>query len=165
MTTTPERWRQVSRACHGALARPDAEREGFVRAACGADESQRREVASLRTQPEAATPFLSERPAAPGATLLPGSHLGRYEITGPQSRGLQPGTGLPIDKALPPARQIAEALEYAHEHGVLRGDLTPANVKVTPDGQVKLLDIGLAKALEPAQGLRAQRSRLRQRPV
>jgi eukaryotic-like serine/threonine-protein kinase len=62
-----------------------------------------------------------------------------------QSRAQGP---VPIDEALPIARQIAEALEYAHERGIVHRDLKPANVKITPDDTVKLLDFGLAKALE-----------------
>src|SRR5437660_1741121 len=56
---------------------------------------------------------------------------------------------IPIDEALPIARQIADALEAAHEHGVVHRDLKPANVKVCDNGAVKVLDFGLAKALDP----------------
>ncbi len=58
---------------------------------------------------------------------------------------------IPLDEALPIARQIAEALEVAHEAGVIHRDLKPANIKVRDDGTVKVLDFGLAKALEPEQ--------------
>jgi eukaryotic-like serine/threonine-protein kinase len=56
---------------------------------------------------------------------------------------------LPVDEVLAIARQIAEALEAAHEQGVIHRDLKPANIKVRPDGSVKVLDFGLAKALDP----------------
>ena len=54
---------------------------------------------------------------------------------------------IPLDEVLPIASQLAEALEAAHEQGIIHRDLKPANIKVRPDGTVKVLDFGLAKAL------------------
>src|SRR5207247_10143101 len=54
---------------------------------------------------------------------------------------------IPLEEALPIARQMAEALEYAHDKGLRHRRLKPANIKVTPEGRVKVLDFGLAKAL------------------
>jgi len=59
---------------------------------------------------------------------------------------------IPMEDALPIAKQMAEALEAAHAHGIIHRDLKPANVKVRPDGMVKVLDFGLAKLTGPPEG-------------
>ena len=56
---------------------------------------------------------------------------------------------IPVDEALPIAKQMADALEAAHEQGIIHRDLKPANIRVRRDGTVKVLDFGLAKAMEP----------------
>src|SRR3954471_7468930 len=59
---------------------------------------------------------------------------------------------MPLDETLAVSRQIAEALETAHDRGIVHRDLKPANIKVTPDGVVKVLDFGLAKAFDTGGG-------------
>ena len=106
-------------------------------------------------------PTLADRIAAPGPRdAAPDAAPGLRASVGRVSRlagrslgegGSRPaeGAGLPIDEALPIAKQIADALEAAHEQGIVHRDLKPANIKVRPDGVVKVLDFGLAKALGP----------------
>jgi serine/threonine-protein kinase len=74
--------------------------------------------------------------------LVGGENLAERLRRGPLATG----------EALDVCRQIAEALGAAHEQGILHRDLKPANIKITPEGKVKVLDFGLAKAVEPASG-------------
>src|SRR5688572_13504587 len=69
-------------------------------------------------------------------------------VEGPTLAEKLGGAALPMDEVIPLARQIAAALEAAHEQGIVHRDLKPSNVKVREDGTVKVLDFGLAKAME-----------------
>jgi serine/threonine-protein kinase len=70
-------------------------------------------------------------------------------VEGPTLADRISGGPIPIDESLAIAKQIADALEAAHEQGIVHRDLKPANIKLRPDGTVKVLDFGLAKALAP----------------
>ena len=70
-------------------------------------------------------------------------------VEGPTLAERVSGGPVPFEEVLPIARQIADALAAAHEQGIVHRDLKPANIKVRPDGMVKVLDFGLAKAMEP----------------
>jgi serine/threonine protein kinase len=83
-----------------------------------------------------------ERSAALVLELVDGPTLADRIVQGPMA----------LDEALPIARQIADALEAAHEHGIIHRDLKPANIKLTGDGNVKVLDFGLAKATDTLDG-------------
>ena len=101
------------------------------------------EVLAVAEPPEHRAPSTaSKKPTASRALvmeLVEGPTLADRIARGP----------IPLDEALPIATQIAEALEAAHEQGIVHRDLKPANIKVRPDGTVKVLDFGLAKAMEP----------------
>jgi len=200
-----ERWQQIESLFQEALQRPGAERDAFLRQACGGDADLLREVQSRVGQavPEGTPPANS--------SLEPGQSLGPYQIVsfiaaggmgsvyrardprmgrevaikvaaerfserfsrevravaalnhpnichvydvGPNYlvmelvEGESPKGPLPLEEALRIARQIADALEEAHEKGIVHRDLKPGNIKIRPDGTVKVLDFGLAKVAQ-----------------
>jgi eukaryotic-like serine/threonine-protein kinase len=89
-----------------------------------------------------------------GPTLAERIRVAQGPLSGPAAFRVEKpqrqvaGVALQVDESLRIAKQIAEALEYAHERGVIHRDLKPANIKVTSDDNVKVLDFGLAKALD-----------------
>src|SRR5688572_18145691 len=102
-------------------------------------------LASLNHPHIAAIYGLEEEPAQAGAFALA---LVLELVEGPTLSDRIARGALPLDEALPIAGQIAEALEAAHGLGIVHRDLKPANIKLRPDGTVKVLDFGLAKALD-----------------
>ena len=96
--------------------------------------------------------FPSPRPGQPAVPALV-----MELVDGPTLADRIAKGAVPLEEALPIARQIAEALEAAHERGIIHRDLKPANIKLTAAGAVKVLDFGLAKALDPRPGDGAER--------
>jgi serine/threonine-protein kinase len=107
-------------------------------------EREAKTLASLN-HPHIAAIYAIEKSA--GATALVMELVEGDDLSQRIARG-----AIPTDEALPIAKQIAEALEAAHEQGIIHRDLKPANIKVRSDGTVKVLDFGLAKALEKPGG-------------
>jgi serine/threonine-protein kinase len=101
-------------------------------------------LASLNHQNIAAIHGLEEDPRDRGS----GTALVLELVEGPTLADRIARGALPIDEALRIAAQVANALEAAHERGVVHRDLKPANIKIRDDGTVKVLDFGLAKAFE-----------------
>jgi Tol biopolymer transport system component len=138
---------KVWRAHHTALKRDDALKVLPEAVASDADRLARfqreAQVLASLNHPNIAHVYGLERTESGHALvmeLVEGPTLADRIAAGP----------VPVDEALPYARQIAEALEAAHEQGIVHRDLKPANIKLRPDGVVKVLDFGLAKALQPS---------------
>jgi len=113
--------------------------------------------------PNIATIHGIEDIAAVAGSTGPGSRALVMELVDGDDLSVHIARGpIPVAEALPIARQIAEALEAAHEQGIVHRDLKPANIKVRTDGTVKVLDFGLAKAMD---GSGSGNSQLSQSPT
>ena len=106
-------------------------------------------LASLNHPNIAAIYGVEEEPAKAGPHVYGHYVLVLELVEGPTLADRIADGPLPLDEALPIARQIVDAIEAAHEHGIIHRDLKPANIKLRPDGTVKVLDFGLAKAMDP----------------
>src|SRR5262245_14202491 len=105
-------------------------------------------LASLNHPHIGASYGFEDLPGQPGAGRV--SALVLELVEGPTLADRIAQGAIPLTEALHIGKQIAEALDAAHEQGVIHRDLKPANIKVRPDGTVKVLDFGLAKATDPA---------------
>ena len=105
-------------------------------------------LASLNHPNIAAIYGLEESNPSPGSGQAEVQALVLELVEGPTLADRIAQGPIPVDEALRIAQQIADALEAAHEHGIIHRDLKPANIKLRPDGAVKVLDFGLAKAMD-----------------
>src|SRR2546426_673746 len=139
---TPERWQQVKALFQLALEGEARQRTDFLEKACDGDPALQRQVEAL---------VASSLHSAHIASIHDiGEHAGRafivmeYVEGEPLSRKLKAGP-LAISEAIDIAEQVAEALEEAHGRGIVHRDIKSSNLVLTPRGQLKVLDFGLAK--------------------
>jgi Tol biopolymer transport system component len=108
-------------------------------------------LASLN-HPNIAAIYGFEESRSGGSAESPSGALVLELVEGPTLADRLVAGPIPLEEALPIARQIADALDAAHEHGIVHRDLKPGNIKLRPDEVVKVLDFGLAKLVDPAEG-------------
>ena len=106
-------------------------------------------LASINHPNIAAIYGLEDSDPSPGSGQASAQALVLELVEGPTLADRIAQGPIPLEETLPIARQVADALEAAHEQSIIHRDLKPANIKLRPDGTVKVLDFGLAKALDP----------------